>query len=489
MKKLSLILVLFFVSPLAYADFWTEGAKSPQSRVNTNLKSLSPKAYLNVSEAVSQSVVNINTTQVVKGYQTPFGFQVQPNQRKRGREYQNPFEQFFGPFFGGPSQSPSTKKTTSLGSGFLLSKDGFIATNNHVIAKADEIRVTFFDETEVPAKVIGRDPKTDVALIKVDRVPPKVKPVILGNSNDMKVGEIVVAIGNPFGLSHSVTQGIISAKERRTVGIGPYDSFIQTDASINPGNSGGPLLNIYGEVIGINTAIHATGQGIGFAIPINLAKDVLRKLKETGRVTRGQLGVMIQKIDADHVKALKLKTKEGALVSQVMEESPAAEAGIKPGDVIVTFDNKKIKDWNQLPITVANTPVGKRVRVGLIRNGAKKTVFAKVGKLEDETVAPTEKKEDRKDPLGIKPQNLTPELSRNLGLDAKQKGVLVSEIATDSVAYEKGVRRGDVLIEVNQKKITNVQSYIDATKKLKKGSSVLLLLARRQGTIFVAFQL
>ena len=497
MKKilLSIALAMLSVTSHVKADekFWTEGSEKPQARVNTDLKAMSPKAYVNVSEKVDESVVNISTTQTIKGIQSPFGFQMEQGEQD-DQNPQGPFGQFFGPdffnqFFGN-RRAPKAQKQASLGSGFILSKEGFIVTNNHVVAQADEITITFFDETEAKAKLIGRDPKTDVALLKVEHMPEKINPVILGDSDSMKVGEIVIAIGNPFGLSHSVTQGIISAKER-AIGIGPYDTFIQTDASINPGNSGGPLLNLFGEVIGINTAIQANGQGIGFALPINLAKTVLVKLKKDGKVVRGQLGVQIQKLTDDHVKALKLNSKEGALVAQVMEKSPAEKAGIKPGDVIISFDGKKIKSWHQLPLIVGDTPVGKSVKVEIIRNGSAKTLSAEVTeqKEEDQELPTDAKEEPKEDLLGLTIQNLTPQIVNSLGLTKTQKGVVVTGVNPDSVAATKGVHEGDVIVELNRHNITNVQSYSQIVKDIKKGSSVLLLIVRKQGTLFIAFEL
>ncbi|MEZ4845511.1 MAG: Do family serine endopeptidase [Bdellovibrionota bacterium] len=477
------LVALLSTSSIAEEKLWTEGSDQPNARVNTDLKTLSPKAYLSVSEKVNQSVVNISTTQTVKGIQSPFGFQ------------QNPFggqlfgDEFLREFFG--QGQPRNRKEASLGSGFVLNREGYIVTNNHVIAKADEIRVTFYDETESVAKLIGRDPKTDVALLKVDRLPAKLEPVLLGDSDAMKVGEIVIAIGNPFGLSHSVTQGIISAKER-AIGMGPYDDFIQTDASINPGNSGGPLLNINGEVIGINSAMHAGGQGIGFAIPINTAKEVIRKLRQDGKVIRAQLGVQIQKLGQEHVKALKLKNNEGALVTQVMDGSPAAVGGIKPGDVIVGIDGRKIKDYHTLPMIVSNQPVGKRVKVDLIRNSTAKTVIIQLTEMKDEDVeneTMSQGNQPEKDALGIVVQNLTKEIAQSIGLSVNQKGVIIAELDNDSIAASKGVRRGDVIVEVNRKNVSTVDEYTSAVKNLKKGDSVLLLIVRKQGTTFVAFEI
>lgn len=498
-KKITTYLVifsfLFSYQVRAEEKLWTEGSEKPQARVNVDLKSLSPKAYVNVSEKVDESVVNISTTQTIRGYQSPFGFQMDPNgQGDQGGQEQNPFGQFFGPdlfrqFFG--NAQPKPQKQSSLGSGFVISRDGYVVTNNHVVAQADEITVTFYDESDSKAKIIGRDAKTDVALLKVERIPEKLNPVIFGDSDSMKVGDIVVAIGNPFGLSHSLTQGIISAKER-AIGLGPYDDFFQTDASINPGNSGGPLLNLYGEVIGINTAIHAGGQGIGFAIPINSAKDVLVKLHKDGKITRAQIGVKIQMLTDDHVKALKLKSKDGALVAEVMEGSPAEKAGVKPGDVIVAFDGKKVKDTRQLPILVGNTEVGKSVKLEVIRNSSPKTLTVTLVEQQDEKTeedgsqSPTPSKEDV---LGLNVQTLTKEIGQSLGLSEKQKGVVVTNVNPDSLAYSKGVRKGDVIVEVNRQNVASAQEYTNIVKPLKKGNSVLLLIVRKQGTLFLAFEL
>jgi serine protease Do len=480
-----LSILLISTSSRAEEKFWMEGSEQPNARVNVDLKNLSPKAYLNVSEKVNQAVVNISTTQTIKGVQSPFGFQ-QGNPFGGGQLFG---DEFLREFFG--QQQQRNRKEASLGSGFVLNREGYIVTNNHVVAKADEIRITFYDETESVAKIIGRDPKTDVALLKVDRLPAKLEPILMGDSDAMKVGEIVIAIGNPFGLSHSVTQGIISAKER-AFGMGPYDDFIQTDASINPGNSGGPLLNINGEVIGINSAMHAGGQGIGFAIPVNTAKDVLKKLRKDGKVIRAQLGVQIQKIGEEHVRALKLKSKDGALVTQVIEGSPALSAGIKPGDVIIAIDDKKIRDYHALPMVVANIQVGKRVKVDLVRNSALKTVIVQVAEMKDEdleTGATADRAQPAKDVLGITVQNLTKEIAQSIGLGLNQKGVIIAEMAADSIAATKGVRRGDVIVEVNRKNVTNMDEYISAVQNLKKGDSVLLLIVRKQGTVFVAFEL
>ena len=492
-KTLSLFISLIFTSSLALsADLWTEGRKASKRRVNQSLKHLSPKAYVNVAEAVGPAVVNISTTTVVKN--TPFqSFQFRG---KRNGKEGNPFGDFFGDdfferFFGSPgAPTPEgQQRQQSLGSGFILNKDGYVVTNSHVVEKADEIKVILSDETEFDAKVIGSDAKTDVALLKI-KSNKRFPSVILGDSNAMKVGDVVVAIGNPFGLSHSTTQGIVSAKER-SIGHGAYDDFIQTDASINPGNSGGPLLNIHGEVIGINTAIFSRSggnQGIGFAIPINLAKGILSKLKKDGKVIRGWLGVLIQKVTEDHAKALKLGKRQGALISSVVKDSPAKDAGIQPGDVILKFNGKSIKDWHQLPILVANVEIGKTVPVEISRDGKRKTLRVKIAKAKEEKKTSVVQEASKTDKLGLKVKNLDENSARTLGVDVT-KGVYVSEIDRSSAAFAKGIRRGDVILELNRKKVSSVADYRRATKGIKKGSSVLVLVKRREQTIFIAFSL
>lgn len=479
MKKI--ISAVLLSSTLMAQTFWIEGGK----RVNENLQSLSPKAYVNVAEAVSPAVVNIATSFKPKSnVQDLFKF---GDPRGRG---QNPFEDFFEKFFEQMPQNPQGgQQQKSLGSGFLINKDGYVVTNNHVVDKADEIKVILQDKNEYPAVVVGKDPKTDLALIKIQTQKPL--PVVpLGNSDQMKVGDIVVAIGNPFGLSHTTTQGIISAKER-SIGFGNYDDFIQTDASINPGNSGGPLLNIYGEVIGINSAIIASAQGIGFAIPVNLAKDILLKLKNTGSVERGFLGVMVQPITQDHAKVLKLKNKEGALVSDVVKNGPGAKAGLKAGDVIIEFNGKPIKDMHQLPLFVANAPVGKPAKVVFVRNGKLQTLMVTLEVLKDdkEDQRATFEKTSQKDILGFGVQTLTPSLAKTLGLEETQKGVVIQDIDSSSVAYEKEIRPGDVVVEINQRSIVTIEDYDQVVKKIRPKDSVLLLIKRRDASMYVAFTL
>ncbi len=484
---------LFYCIIISFAvaapnSLWTEGKDRPNDRVNADAKVVTPDAYQKISQRVDGAVVNISTSKIVKGndmrgHPPIFGHPRMPDKNSPP----SPFDDFFDQFFQGPGQPDRDRREQSLGSGFVIRSDGYVVTNNHVVEKADEIKVILSDESEYVAKVVGRDPRTDVALLKIESK-KTLATVVLGDSDRVKVGEIVVAIGNPFGLSHTVTQGIVSAKER-PIGFDSYDDFIQTDASINPGNSGGPLLNFQGEVVGINAAIIASGQGIGFAIPINLAKGILLQLKDKGKVVRGWLGVVIQKVTEDHAKALGLKERTGALVAEVQKDSPAAKAGMLAGDVVTKFDGKEIHEWRNLPISVANTPVGKSVVLEIIRDGKSKTISLTVGELKEKEVAKISEDEEKNDALGLAVETLTPEAARSLGLEPKSEGVLVRDVDEGGAAAEKGIKKGDVIVEVNRKKISSALTYSQIVSKLKKGDSVLLLVKRGEGTLFVAFSL
>ncbi len=349
--------------------------------------------------------------------------------------------------------------------------------------EADEIQIVLYDKTEYPAKVVGTDPKTDIALIKIE---PKedLSFVTLGDSDTLRQGEPVLAIGNPFGLSETVTTGIISATGR-VIGAGPYDDFIQTDASINPGNSGGPLFNYYGDVVGINTAIVATGQGIGFAVPINMAKSVLTHLKEKGKVTRGWLGVTIQNITEELADSFKLSDRNGALVADVTEGGPAAKAGIKRGDVIVAFNNQPVENSQVLPQMVANVPPDTQVEVQILRDGKKKTLKVELGTLKDELTVASETTQGKR--IGISIQTVTPELAKGLGLE-KSQGVAVTSVEPGSPAAESGLLRGDVILEVEHKPINSVEEFKAATGK-NEAKTLLLLVWRRGATFFVTVKL
>jgi serine protease Do len=428
-----------------------------------------PANFSELAEKVRPGVVNI---QVVKKVQN-VGMGI-PHFRG------NPFGDFFGPF--SEEKPPGGYKQRGVGSGFVMSRDGYILTNNHVVEDADQIKVKFANGKEYEGKVVGRDPKTDLAVVKIAGA-TDLQPLTLANSDDLKVGNWVVAVGSPFGLEQTVTAGIVSAKGR-VIGSGPYDNFIQTDASINPGNSGGPLINMKGEVVGINTAIIADGQGIGFAIPINMVKEIAPQLKEKGHVTRGWLGVSIQEMTPELGKALGLKENKGALVAQVVSGSPAEKAGIEQGDVIVEFDGKEIGDSKDLPRTVASTPVGKSVTVKVTRGGKLMDRQVKLGEMEEKGVEVAEAANSPKS-LGITVQNVTPEIAKGFGLK-KEAGVLVTRVEPGSPAADAGIQKGDVISEVNRKSIKDVEDFAKKVENAKGQESVLLLIQRGQINLFAA---
>jgi len=433
--------------------------------------------FVALAKKMKPLVVNISTTQVSEGrgtqeFGSPFG-------------EEDPFNDFWRRFFGGPAPR-GPQRQRSLGSGFIIDGDGSILTNNHVVENAQKIVVKLgSDDQEFEAKVVGRDPKTDIAVIKIN-AKTSLPAATLGDSDSLEVGEWVVAIGNPFGLDSTVTSGIVSAKGRH-IGQGPYDNFIQTDASINPGNSGGPLINLRGEVVGINTAIFSrTGGniGIGFAIPINLVKEVLPQLRGKGKVTRGFLGVLIQKVTPEIAESLGVDRARGALVANVSKDGPADKAGVKVGDVIIEFDGKEVKDSGDLPIIVARTPVDKKVRMKVLRDKKEILLTVAVGELKDEEVvaAAPEKGE-----LGLTVQRLTPQMAEGLGLD-KTEGVVVTGVEPGSAADEAGIRRGDVIVEVDRKSIRNLDEYKKAVAAIRKGRGVLFLVRRGDSTLFLALK-
>src|SRR5215471_16774036 len=457
--------------PLSAAQLWEEG-----SGAATGAQPVQP-AFVELAKQLKPAVVNISSKQVeekaARG-RSPFG-----------GEENDPFQEFFDRFFGGRG-NPRRRQRPSLGSGFIINSTGYIVTNNHVVEGATEIKVTLATQEEFDATLVGRDPKTDVALIKVKSSKP-LPTVPFGNSDALEVGEWVLAIGNPFGLGHTVTSGIVSAKGR-IIGAGPYDDFIQTDASINPGNSGGPLFNMRGEVIGINTAIVSGGQGIGFATPINLAKEVLLQLHEKGSVTRGWLGVAIQHISPDLLKAFNLTDTHGALVSDVMSDGPAAKAGLQRGDVIVGFNGHSVQDSTELPRMVAALAPGTKVPVDVLRSGKKQAISVTLGTLEEEKEASAKPQtSNAEESLGLQVEAITPDLARSLRLD-NAKGVVVSQVAPESPAAEAGIRRGDIVREVNRQPVTDMQSYTEATSRLTPDSPALFLLERRGSSLYVALK-
>jgi serine protease Do len=370
-----------------------------------------------------------------------------------------------------------------VGSGFVISSDGYILTNNHVVDDANQIKIKLSDGKEYDAKVVGRDPKTDLALLKAEGV-SGLQSLQLGDSDSLKVGNWVVAIGSPFGLEQTVTAGIVSAKGR-VIGSGPYDNFIQTDASINPGNSGGPLLNTEGEVIGINTAIFSQSGGnvgIGFAIPVNMAKEIVPQLKDKGHVTRGWLGVGIQKVTPELSKSFGLKDEKGALVSQVAKGGPADKGGIETGDVIVEFNGKKVSDSNDLPRMVASIPVGKTVAVKVLRGGNVVDREVKIGEMEQkEEVADSSTHK----PLGMTVQNITPEIAKGLGLKS-ETGILVASVVPGSPAAKADIRSGDVIQQINKKPVKDVEDFKQKIESAKDQETILLLIQRGENTLFAA---
>jgi serine protease Do len=427
-----------------------------------------PANFTHLAESVRPAVVNIRTVKTVNG-----GGPVFRHFFERGPfGDQDPFRDFFGR---GPNRE---FKQRSLGSGFIVDAAGFIVTNNHVVEDADQIKVRLYDEKEYDAEVVGRDPKTDLALIRIksDR---KLEALPLGDSDQLPVGSWVVAIGSPFGLEQTVTAGIVSAKGR-IIGSGPYDDFIQTDASINPGNSGGPLVNLQGEVVGINTAIVASGQGIGFAIPVNLARGIIAQLKETGEVSRGWLGVGIQNLTPELMEYYGLKEDQGALVTQVYEGDPADKAGIRPGDVIVGVEDTPVTSSRDLSGAIADAGADSTIKVHLRREGKDKTVRVKLAKRSD-TEPGAVRSEKRSDDLGLQVGELTPELAERLGLDAAQQGVVVMQVEPGSKAEQAGIERGDLISEVNRRGVENLEAFGKIMEGIKVGDTVQMLLRRGGG--------
>jgi serine protease Do len=450
-------------SGAASAPLWTEGKPSLSSA-----SASSP--WVAVAKADTPAVVNISTTQMVKNPLAP-GIQG------------GPFEDFSQQFFG---NMPRTFRIHSLGSGFIIRSDGYIVTNNHVVDNASEIVVKLADGRKFPAKVVGRDAKTDIALVKIEATGLPVIP--LGDSQKLQVGEPVMAIGNPFGLQGTATTGIVSA-EGRVIGQGPYDQFIQTDASINPGNSGGPLVNQSGQVVGINTAIFSQSGGsvgIGFAVPINEAKTVLPQLEATGHVTRGWLGVSIQAISGDLAKAMRLQNTEGALVAQVMPDSPASKAGLQAGDVIMEYEGHPIAKASDLPRLVAATPVGKTATVQVLRDGKPLKLSLQVAAMPEphELAAMANPWQPS---LGLSVQPLTPGLAKQLGVSATS-GVAVTGVQAGSPAAEAGLQPGDVIVDVNRQPVQTVADLRKALDSQKKGEAMLLRIRRKDASLFVALK-
>lgn len=427
-----------------------------------------PESFSDLAETASRAVVNIRTVKTIKG-----GGQVFRHFQKNPFGDDDHMRDFFDRFF--DDHQNRNFKQRSLGSGFIIGKDGYIVTNNHVIENADEIVVILNNEKEFDAKIVGRDKNTDLALIKIE--PHHKLPVLeFGDSDTLKVGQWVVAIGNPFGLEHTVTAGIVSAKGR-VIGSGPYDDFIQTDASINPGNSGGPLLNMKGKVIGINTAIVAGGQGIGFAIPVNLAKNIIGQLKTSGEVTRGWLGVGIQDISDEVAEYYGIKNKKGVLVTEVFPGDPADSAGIKPKDIIVSVNGKAIDSARKLTGIIADVPVGDTAKIDVIRNGKSKTLNVKIAKREETKISANNTPKENKQQLGIHVADITPETASQFNLK-DTKGVMVTGVDAESKAAEAGLQIHDVILEINHRNISSVGDFEKAINDVPEGKTINLFVRR-----------
>ncbi len=460
--------VLTTFSLLCFMLFFCSAATAAPAALGTAMPS-----FADLTEKLGPSVVNISTTKILKtqrmpGGNMPFG----------------PFgnDDFFRRFFG--DQPEREYKQNSLGSGFIISADGYIFTNNHVVEKADKIKVKLSDGREYDGEVKGKDANTDIALIKIKPSTP-LTAVTFGNSDQIRPGDWVFAIGNPFGLDHTVTAGIISAKGR-VIGSGPYDNFLQTDVSINPGNSGGPLFNLKGEVIGINTAIVAHGQGIGFAIPINMAKTLLPDLKGKGYVTRGWLGVSAQDVTDDIARNLKLKESRGALVSEVFEGEPADKGGIKAGDVILGIGGNPVDDTRGLLMAVAGLPVGKKADIRIWRDGKEKNLPVVIAERKDgKRVAGADRLSET---FGMTVQEITPEMMKYFKLPVKT-GVIITDVVSGGAADDAGLRPQDIILEINRQKITSLEDYAGILSRKTPDETYLFRIKRNGSFFFVTLSL
>jgi serine protease Do len=430
-----------------------------------------------VVQPVLPAVVNIHASKIVKMSQQEMPFMNDPM-----------FRQFFGQQFGQQDQQPQQQREHSLGSGVIVSSDGYILTNNHVVDGASDIKVSLKDKREFKAQVVGVDPKTDIAVLKIPVT--GLTPITFGDSAKTQVGDFVLAIGNPFGVGETVTMGIVSATQRSGLGIEDYEDFIQTDAAINPGNSGGALINVHGDLIGINTAI-LTGEegggneGVGFAIPVNMARGIMDQLVKNGKVSRGYIGVGIEAVTPDLAKAFGMDTPEGALVGEVEPDSPGAKAGLQRGDIILAVDGQPVSDERDLRLRIAAMSPGQTVKLEILRNGQKQTVSVTLVEFPDKT-ATASQREPKSDALqGVQVDELTPQIAHELQLPAGTTGVVITDVDASSAAAEAGLQRGGVIQEVNRQPVSNVGQYEKAIRATGNGE-VLLLINRGGATRYVA---
>lgn len=474
-KSVSIVAFCFLLTGILIASGmnWTRTSAAQNAVAVTQTASapIATESFAPLAARLEPSVVNVKVTKVEKAGFNQFSF--------RGGPSDDLLRRFFGDHFNAPPERP----VQGAGSGVIISKDGYILTNNHVVEGAQEVTVTLVDHGDFKAEIVGRDPKTDLAVLKIS-AGKDLPSAELGNSDQLRVGDWVIAIGNPFGLSHTVTSGIVSAKGR-VIGAGPYDDFIQTDASINPGNSGGPLFDMNGEVIGINTAIVPNGQGIGFAIPINTAKPLIPQLVKNGKVTRGYIGANIQTITPDISKAMNLGDTKGALVADVVSGGPAAKAGIERGDVITAFNGKKVKDSHDLPAMVAATPVGDKATITVVRDGKEKNIKVKIAELPSKGSTVESSAKPAQGKWGLELQDLTPDIAGQLGIEADH-GVLVAGVQPGSPADEASIQQGDVILEVNRHPVKTVGEAKKEINRAKDTNALLLLVQRDQRSMFVA---
>jgi len=482
-RNLGVIAGLLMLGSLAFlgAEYATyshaAGAATPvvASPAASAVQGTAP-GFTEVAKAVTPAVVNITAARVARG--------------RDSRMPRDPMEEFGSPFGhpGGPRghNGPMEPRGGGMGSGVVISADGYIITNNHVVEGANELTVTLPDKREFKGRIVGMDPKTDLAVIKVDA--SGLPFTRWGDSSKLQVGEYVLAIGNPFGLNSTVTLGIVSALGRGRMGITQYEDFIQTDAAINPGNSGGALVNTAGELVGINTAIISqTGgyQGVGFAVPAGMARPVLESLITTGKVVRGHLGVAIQDLTADLARSFGLKQAKGALVSSVAEDSPAERAGIKQGDVITAYQGKPVEDPAVLQREVTRTPVGTKAVLKIIRNGHDMELTVMVGEQSDQAKVAGAGPSMENALAGLDVQSLNQQMARELGIAGKTSGVVVVGVEPGSLADRAGVAQGDVIREINRQPVKSVKDYEKVASSLKKDEPALLLINRRGASLFV----
>lgn len=473
---LGFLLGVLFTSRMTIPLWGTTGCAHAKDSVVTTPSPI-PKdfdRFPDVVEEIMPTVIAVYSEQTIRVRRPSFGFD---------DEF---FRRFFGDFYAPQQPQYDEYRREGLGSGVIVSENGYILTNNHVITEADDIKVVA-NGKNYEAKLVGGDKKTDIAILKIEPEEP-LKPAKLGDSDKVRIGQWVLAIGHPFNLDHTVTAGIISAKGRSRIGITDYEDFLQTDAAINPGNSGGALVNLSGEVIGINTAIVSrTGSysGVGFAIPINLAKAVMAQLIEHGRVVRGWLGISIQDIDPNIMEAMGIdKETKGAIVSQVLPDSPAEKAGISQGDVITAIDGKKITNSSELRNTIATTPPGTRITLSVIRNGSQREIKATLGELPgEEAFASAPSAKEQAGDLGIK---VAPASREQLARYGYNKGLLVTEVISNSPAEKAGVLKGDLVFEVNRLAVGTAIEFRNQVQKTQSGKPVLLLIGRNGNVIYLA---